>query len=195
MSIQNKTQDKSLCSKERNLATTYANANNWHWLSYYISDLQYITKDDIVLDVGCGVGLGASILAEKAKKVIAIDDSKETIEFAKLYWNRPNIEYFHKDAFEETNIYDVVVAHEVVEHIKEIDKIFELFSKITKKYLIVTAPLDSEPIDKTPSKKRFHWKHYSIEEMTTLFNKNNFEVLNTMFMGKPYYVGKKMEIK
>lgn len=186
MNEQNKKQDKSLHSKERNLATTYKEANNWHWLSYYIGDLQFIDKNDIVLDLGCGSGLGSSILAEKANKVIAIDDSLETIEFAKTYWQRPNINFICKDAFSVNEQYDVVVAHEVIEHIKDVDKLFELFGKITKKYLIFSTPLPSEKI-----KNEFHWVHHSIEELTKLSTKNGFTILQTQFMGKPYYVAKK----
>lgn len=185
MSKQNKLQDKSLHTKERGITKSYSKAS-WWWLCRYVGDLQYIDESDFVLDMGCGCGVGTSILAEKSKKVIGIDDSIEAIEFAKTYWQRDNIEYFCKDAFEENRVFDVVVAHELIEHIKDATALFVKFSKIVKKYLIFTIPLDTDTI-----KSKYHWKHYSLEEIKSLLYNNGFELIKIKFMGLPYYVAKK----
>jgi 2-polyprenyl-3-methyl-5-hydroxy-6-metoxy-1,4-benzoquinol methylase len=192
MSEQNKKQAKHLRSKERKVTSSYNKANLWWWLCRYVADLQFIDKRDIVIDVGCGCGVGTSILAEKAKTVIGIDDSKESIDFANTYWSRPNIDFFYLDCFQiQTEVpFDVVVAHELIEHVKDTEKLFELFGTITKKYLIFTTPLDTDPI-----KNKWHWRHLSLKEIKQELIKNGFKLIQEKFMNKQYFVAKKISPK
>jgi len=183
MGEQNKLQNKALKSGERKVARKLSQLSDWQ-IGRYKGSLEYILDGDTVLDAGCGCGMGTYILSEKAKKITGIDDSPESIEFANLYWKKDNIEYIHRDVFLEKNIYDIVVANELVEHVKNIEELFVLFGKITAKYLIITTPsISIKPMNK------WHWRHYSEEEMIGLYNKNNFEVIKTEFLAHPYYVG------
>lgn len=187
MSEQNKNSNKYLYSKERVVASSYSKANNWWWLCRYVADLQYIEETNEVLDIGCGCGIGTSILAEKARLVVGIDDSKETIDFAIQHWLKYNTFYIVKDCFQVTDKYDVVIAHELIEHIKDTEKLFELFSVITKKYLIFTTPLDTDPI-----KNKWHWRHLSLKEIKQELIKNGFKLIKEKFMNKPYFVAQKI---
>lgn len=186
MSEQNKKQEKELYSKERVVTSSYGKANNWWWLCRYVADLQYIKDTDEVLDLGCGCGVGTSILAEKARLVTGIDDSEESIDFAVKYWLRPNNFFVCKDCFDITEKYDVVIAHELIEHIRDTDRLFELFGSITRRVLIFTTPLDTDPI-----KNKWHWRHLSLKEIKQQLIKNGFVLTQEEFMNKPYFVAVK----
>lgn len=73
-----------------------------------------------VLDVGCGSGYGADLLATGARRVVGIDRSAEAIRYATTHYRRPNLQYLKMDcralAFEDSS-FDVVTSLDVLEHI------------------------------------------------------------------------------
>lgn len=81
-----------------------------------------------VVDVGCGVGIGANILSQEAEFVWGIDSNKESIEFAKQMFtrNKNNIYYTPQITFDVIDVlnepremmtFDYVACVEVFEHI------------------------------------------------------------------------------
>ena len=109
---------------------------------------------------------------KKAKKVIGVDDSQETIEFAKQHWASLKTEYLCMDVLDVTDKFDVVLINQVIEHVKDVEKLFKVLSQITKRYLIFTVP---SPKQKIPNK--FHWKHYWPDEIKVLLKKNNMKLI------------------
>lgn len=79
-----------------------------------------------ILDVGCGGGMYAIPLAQKAKEVVGIDASKNSIKYATLLKERlgiKNVEFhccdlFDYKAFEE---FDAAICVTVLMHIKELE--------------------------------------------------------------------------
>lgn len=183
MNKQNKLQNKTLKSGERTVVSHLEGLTYWQ-LSRYVASLIYIKKIDIVLDVGCGCGAGTFILAKKAKEIVGIDDSLEAINFAKKEWCGKNIKYNFKNIFEENNKYDVVVANELIEHIKDIKLLFKKFKQITKRCLIFTSPSPA-----TPMWCGWHWKHYSLNEIKGFIQNIDFKLIRVKFMEYPFYVG------
>ncbi len=76
--------------------------------------LNKISRNNIVLDLGCGYGRVAIRLLEKAKKVVGIDISKDNIQAAKkIIGNNDNCEFFTMDAVDLTfddNSFDTVIC-------------------------------------------------------------------------------------
>jgi O-antigen biosynthesis protein len=79
-----------------------------------------------VLDVACGEGYGAAMLAEKAASVVGLDIAAEAVVHAKrTYGSVSNVE-FHVSA--ATNLphqdetFDIVVSFETIEHLTEADQ-------------------------------------------------------------------------
>lgn len=84
-----------------------------------------LTKDIKVLDVGCGNGFLANLIADNVKAYIGIDVSSEFISDAKKRVSKDNCK-FYKIELEEyakgkTNIYDLIFLLDVTEHIPDYD--------------------------------------------------------------------------
>src|SRR5262245_9155454 len=78
------------------------------------------------LDVACGLGYGAKILADAgASAVVAVDRSNEAIAEAQLKYADRRITYRCVDAYalqtELVGVFDVIVSFETIEHLPDPD--------------------------------------------------------------------------
>lgn len=72
-----------------------------------------------VVDVGCGVGYGTSLLAWVADSAVGIDRDSEAIEKAAATYSAPNLTFRHDDADSALPNADVVTCFEVIEHVED----------------------------------------------------------------------------
>jgi len=63
-------------------------------------ELAKLNKEDVIIELGCGTGITTKMIAEKVKKVIAIDWSKKAIEIAKKYVNKENVNFVCGNIFD-----------------------------------------------------------------------------------------------
>lgn len=80
---------------------------------------QQFIQDKTVLELGCGKGYGAFVLAQVAKSVVACDLNADSLAFAKKHYAAKNLEY-KKENVTESGIFhkfDVAVSFEVIEHL------------------------------------------------------------------------------
>jgi SAM-dependent methyltransferase len=77
-----------------------------------------------VLDLGCGVGYGTSLLAERAARAIGIDLDGDAIAYAARRYAAPNVEFRQGDALalalEDASV-DVICSFETIEHVTDRD--------------------------------------------------------------------------
>lgn len=89
------------------------------------------------LEIGCGTGKNTTYLLSKSKKVIGVDFSEDMLAIAKAKINSDFVEFqqadINKDWRFENNSFDLVTFSLVLEHIKNLDHIFNQISKILKK--------------------------------------------------------------
>jgi SAM-dependent methyltransferase len=84
----------------------------------------YVAKSGVsILDIGCGVGHGAYLLADiPGARVTAIDSSNDAILYARSHYGRENLNYHAADAItfiKSMPEFDYVVSRHSLEHIPE----------------------------------------------------------------------------
>lgn len=134
-------------------------------------------KNKAVLDLGCGSGYGTKILSGSAKKVLAIDISKDTIDFAKNNFGNENIEFKCANVFEtgvNNNSVDVVVCFEVLEHVETPDLLLTEIKRVLKEdgLLIISTPNKeiTSPNSDIPINP-FHKKEYTLSDLRLFLSK------------------------
>jgi 2-polyprenyl-3-methyl-5-hydroxy-6-metoxy-1,4-benzoquinol methylase len=115
-----------LGSGERQASAWVTRIEQGH-LSRYALAASIIPSGLRILDLACGVGYGAYMLASRnLAKVVAVDGSKDSIDYAHANWAHPTITYraasvgtFFDGDSEAT--YDVIVSFETIEHLRDAD--------------------------------------------------------------------------
>ncbi len=167
--------DRSLMSGERQVATNVAEIDFWHVWRYQQAADQ-IRPGESVIDFGCGIGYGSRLMAEKAGTVIGIDDSEETIEFAKENFGADNVR-FERASIERLApvepLVDVSVAFEVIEHLQDPEPFLALIKSITRRLFIISVPHESVDLSLSP----FHYRHYSEADAAALVTRAGFRIV------------------
>ncbi len=133
--------------------------------------LDNIKEGDVVLDVGCGVGIIERTLAKKAGRIVAIDINQNYIDKARKLNSFPNVDYIIADAmvYDYDSNFDAVVISNVLEHMEHRVDFLSRMANIAKKILIRVPLLDRDWI--TLYKKQLgleyrldksHYKEYTL---------------------------------
>jgi 2-polyprenyl-3-methyl-5-hydroxy-6-metoxy-1,4-benzoquinol methylase len=72
-----------------------------------------------VIDVGCGVGYGTSLLAWVAASATGVDRDPAAIETARMTYQSPRLDYRLDDAASALPKADVAICFEVIEHVDD----------------------------------------------------------------------------
>jgi len=144
-------------------------------IARYLFCARQLKKTDSVLEIGCGFGYGARLLADYAKQVFAHDKEQGLDVFWKKF-NQPNL--FFMNDFNELNAlkkFDVVVSFEVVEHIEEkkLDQYFKLIKNHLKPKgtLFISTPRALPFEQRSKNRQLEHKKEYSPNEFRELLEK------------------------
>lgn len=90
----------------------------------------FLTKEKVVLDIGCGTGTQCDDIADKVKHVTGIDISRKLLAIAekrKAKRKLDNIEFLKTSLFDEhfqPGSFDVVMAFHVLHFFEDIDAVF-----------------------------------------------------------------------
>jgi len=169
-------QNRTLNSGERQVSKSVDEIDKWHKWRYDIVVLS-MRKGDKVLDVGCGIGYGTRAIAVRADKVIGIDDSQETIAYAKENYAHERVVYACCDAEADTttlekNCVDVSVMFEVLEHFQDAMKVLKKVADATKRMMFISVPHVSVDLEKSD----FHYRHYTKEDVEKMVAEVGFEI-------------------
>ena len=144
----------------------------------YQKATSYIAKTDSVFDVGCGYGYGSKMMAQKAKKIIAIDISSAAIKYAKKKYNHKKIKYMTGD-LEKLNLsnlgsFDIITCFEVLEHLHKPEIVLKKIRKLIspKGYLFLSLPNGKNAPENNPH----HIKNYTQKDIKNLLHKSGFRI-------------------
>ncbi len=136
-------------------------------------DLVYNKK---VLDIACGEGYGAALLAGNAMQVTGIDNQAGIISQAKEKYKKQNLEFICgtvENIPAAEHAFDVVVSFETLEHVGIQDRMITEIKRVMQPggLLIISTPDKRIYSDKTGYKNPFHIKEYYPEEFIALLLK------------------------
>lgn len=114
----------------------------------YIPEIisQYLSNNHTVLDWGCGIGIGAKVLANKFPNctISGMDLSESAIAQSKALY--PEYEYIAADVTKTKNKYDVIITSNVLEHFGDPHSMIKELMKKSNKYVIILVPHNENPV-------------------------------------------------
>jgi ubiquinone/menaquinone biosynthesis C-methylase UbiE len=156
-------------------------------------------KEKIVLDSGCGSGYGAHYLAiNGANKVTGVDQSEEAITYARSRYRCANLEFEIGGVGNLTypdETFDVVTSFQVIEHLKEPERLLKETQRVLKKCGIAFI---STPNKQTYSpgtiqpQNPFHIREFYFDEFKSLLSAyfNQVEILGVNQSNKVDHLAK-----
>jgi len=116
-----------------------------------------------IFDIGCGDGHVTKFIKDNTDvSIVGADLSPEIIRVAKNDY--PDINFYIRSIFdtkEKTKSYDLVIASEILEHLKEPEKALKEMKRISKRYCLITVP--NEPYFTLANISQLkHLKHFGL---------------------------------
>ena len=135
-----------------------------------------VTKDSLVLEVGCGEGYGSYLLSQYVKKIVGLDIDAETINHASNKYLSQSCTFEIYDGVNipyKENTFDAVISFQVVEHIHDDMNYISEIHRILKQRstFIITTPNRAYRLK--PGQRpwnRFHVREYSAISLKDLLS-------------------------
>jgi SAM-dependent methyltransferase len=127
-----------------------------------------------VVDMACGEGYGAAVLAERAAAVIGVDANPEAFEHARLRYRAPNLRFERAlvEEFADGAPYDAITFLQTIEHVNHPVDLLSRFASLLSPggMLYVTTPnrLTLAPPGAERSGNPWHVREYAPEEFSAL---------------------------
>lgn len=164
------------------------------------------SRNEVILDIGCGSGLQTMLLGKNAKKIIGIDISEKGINAAKLrsqYIKGTDSEFLcvklEKARF-RNEYFDKIFSICVFEHIANYKEVFQEAYRILKKngQMIFSVDaletIEDKKIIEKHKKEHLVEKYFRKEELKTILEKAGFKRINIYSIFKSDFA-KKIFIK
>lgn len=127
-----------------------------------------------VLDVGCGEGYGAALLASRAASVVGIDADARAIDHAAATYSASNLT-FATAAAEDLSAYgdgafDLVICFEVIEHVAEQERVVAEARRVLADdgWLVCSTPERDRYRERTGDQNPFHVRELARREFQDL---------------------------
>jgi GT2 family glycosyltransferase/SAM-dependent methyltransferase len=169
-----------------NLQVVYEHVHRY-WLAAELAD------GARVLDLACGEGYGAAMLAARAVSVVGVDIDPASIEHARHRYPLPNFEAVVGSivdpellAGEETS-FDLITCFEAIEHVDDHDAVMANVKRLLKDdgVLLISTP-DTDEYGTVGEPNPFHVHEMTRQEFATLLEKS---FTNVALFGQRAVVG------
>jgi SAM-dependent methyltransferase len=134
----------------------------YEWIAERVAGLE-------VVDMACGEGYGAEVLARRARRVTGVDANPDAFEHARAKYTRPGVG-FVRDLI-ETYIEpsDAVVFLQTIEHVKEPERVLAHFKAMAPvAYVSTPNLLTLAPPGADKSDNPWHLREYRAREFRAL---------------------------
>jgi SAM-dependent methyltransferase len=134
----------------------------YEWIAERVAGLE-------VVDMACGEGYGAEVLARRARRVTGVDANPDAFEHARAKYTRPGVR-FVRDLI-ETYIEpsDAVVFLQTIEHVKEPEQVLAHFKAMAPvAYVSTPNLLTLAPPGADKSDNPWHLREYRAREFRAL---------------------------
>jgi SAM-dependent methyltransferase len=122
-----------------------------------------------VVDLACGEGYGADLLARRAAEVIGVDANPEAFEHASARYRRPNLSFERGLVEEFDQQVDVVVFLQTIEHIHEPERVLQRIARHAPvAYISTPNRLTLAPPGAEKSDNPWHLREYDQGEYREL---------------------------
>ncbi|MBI5119194.1 class I SAM-dependent methyltransferase [Candidatus Poribacteria bacterium] len=140
-------------------------------LAAYYRALGYV-EGRRVLEIGCGEGVGASILAQKAGSLVAVDYSEDALRQARSHCGACNTQFSLMKVppidFADAS-FDTVICFQMIEHLeKPGDLVAEICRIMRDDGIALIATVNK---DATISPNPYHVREFSADEFQTFLRK------------------------
>jgi len=172
----------------------YKYKTNTRYQRYLVTLMnQFIDCDEIktVLDIGCGEGLNTFFFTEDYPNAEIIGMDLSDVGIAKgneKYKNVKNLKFECKDVStlrpEHGEVFSLVCAFELLEHIEDWEKLATVMTEISDKYILISAPIGKM---RDYEKAHGHYRNFQRGELESFFNAKGFKKVKTLYAGFPWW--------
>lgn len=172
-------------------------------LKLIASDIDF--KDKYILDVGCGLGAFMTKFLDYSQSVYGVEPDKDKVDIAKSKGLNVFESVAEKLPFND-NYFDVILLHEVIEHVDDDQKTIEECLRVLKpdSYLVIFCPNRLYPFEThgvyfrgnyhfgnkflVPylpyiyHKLTPHVRNYFKKDLLKLFNNSNVEIIKNTYV-------------
>ena len=130
-----------------------------------------------VLDISCGDGYGAAMLARHAAQVTGVDIDTPTVERARGKYVADNLRFLQGSATDiplDDDSVDLVISFETIEHLMEQDRMLYEIRRVLRPegFLLISSPDKYEYSDVPGYHNEFHLKELYRQEFEALLQKH-----------------------
>jgi SAM-dependent methyltransferase len=122
-----------------------------------------------VVDMACGEGYGAAVLARHARRVTGVDANPEAFEHARLKYGRPGVRFVRDLIERHDEPCDAIVFLQTVEHVEDPAALLRRFVEMADTVFVSTPNLLTlAPPGAEKSDNPWHLREYRVEEFRAL---------------------------
>ena len=167
-------------SGERQVASTLAGVRRDHvaryeWAAGRLGGAHAGGKR--VLDLACGVGYGANVLAQAGASVLGLDADLAALFYARAHWAHPRVEFAWADGAQleacEIGCFDAAVCFETIEHVADPLPMLRALRRCAP---LLLASVPNEEV--FPFRGHaFHYRHYTRQAFAALLAQAGWRVV------------------
>jgi SAM-dependent methyltransferase len=143
-----------------------------YWFRRHLAVYEWIAErcaGQHVVDMACGEGYGARVLARRARRVTGVDANPEAHEHARLKYTRPGVSFVRDLIESHWEPCDAVVFLQTIEHVQDPEAVLRRFKEMSETVYVSTPNLLTlAPPGAEKSDNPWHLREYRAQEFRDL---------------------------